>query len=214
MVVEAAQVTQGDRSAVVNTPKRYAVVVGINNYSEAGIYDLSFCTADAEAFYDALLTYCEYDSAYVTLFSDGQHKGAREPTRSDILAAIANMATRATEEDSILFFFAGHGTRDSQDSYLLTREFRPPVVADTSIPMNMINGYFQQSKARFIMRFFDACHSGRIGARTAVIGPDVKKHLLVEAEGWTTLSACKENQYAHENIDLVQNHATFSGMIK
>lgn len=208
MVVEAAQVTQVDRSAVVSTPKRYAVVVGVNDYSETGIGNLSFCMADAEAFYDALLTYCAYDPACVTLFSDGQHKDARRPTRSDILVAIADMSTRATEEDSILFFFAGHGTRDPQDSYLLTQEFRLSVVANTSISMNMINDHLLQSKARFIMRFFDACHSGRIGARAGGNGPDIQRHFLVEAKGWATLAACTEDQFAHEDPDL--GHGIFS----
>lgn len=188
--------------------KRYAVVVGINDYSEAGMGSLSYCVADAEAFYDALLTYCEYDPACITLFSDGQHKAAQRPNRSNILDAVATMADQATTDDSVLFFFAGHGDRNAQDSYLLTPEYRASVMAETSIPMGLVNNYMQQSKARFVMRFFDACHSGRIGARAPVAGPDVKKHLLVEAEGWATLAACKEDQYAHEDPDL--GHGIFS----
>jgi Caspase domain len=207
MVVEA-QSSQAGRNAGENKSKRYAVVVGINDYSGTGTGNLSFCAADAEAFYEALLTYCEYDPACIVLFSDGPHDNAQKPLRSDILQAIADMSTRATNEDSVLFFFAGHGTRDSRDSYLLTQEFRTSVVADTSIPMNMINDYLRQSKARFTMRFFDACHSGRIGARAAPVGPDIKKHFLVEGEGWATLSACKEDQFAHEDPDL--GHGIFS----
>lgn len=192
----------------MDKPKRYAVVVGVNDYTEAGIGDLSFCAADAEAFYDALVTYCEYDSMCIILFSDGIHEKAKKPRRSDILAAISNMSNSATENDSILFFFAGHGTRDTRDSYLLTNEFRKEVVADTSIPMNMVNDYFRQSNAKFVMRFFDACHSGRIGARTVPVGPDIEKHFLVEGEGWATLSACKVDQFAHEDPDL--GHGIFS----
>src|SRR5436305_11013652 len=115
MVVEA-QTARANGSAGVSKSKRHAVIVGINNYSGTGIGDLAFCTADAEAFYDALITYCEYDTDCVTLFSNGSHKKARTPSRSDILAAIATMSNRATEEDSVLFFFAGHGTRDTKDS--------------------------------------------------------------------------------------------------
>jgi uncharacterized caspase-like protein len=207
-MVDEAQPSQADRSATVST-KRYAVVVGVNDYSEAGIGNLSFCAADAEAFYDALLTYCEYDPKCVVLFSDGSHEDAQKPLRSNILAAIADMSSRATEEDSILFFFAGHGTRDARDSYLLTQEFRTSVVAETSIHMNMINDYLRQSKARFTMRFFDACHAGRIGTRAAPVGPpDIQKHFLVEAEGSATLSACKEDQLAHEDPGL--GHCIFS----
>ncbi len=198
MVVEA-RLAQANGNSSVST-KRYAVVVGINDSSESDAENLSFCVADAEAFYDALITYCEYDPTHVTLFSDGTHEKAQKPSRSDILAAIATMSTKATDADSILFFFAGHGTRDSRDSYLLTQEFRKEVVAETSIPMDTINEHLRQSQARFVMRFFDACHAGRIGSRSAPIGPDVQKHFLVEADGWATLSACKQDQLAHEDL--------------
>lgn len=203
-----AQLVKTTGNAVESKPKRYAVVVGVNDYSDTGIGDLSFCSADAEAFYDALLTYCEYDPACIVLFSDGSHKDARKPTRSDILDAVSNMSRLATDKDSVLFFFAGHGTRDSIDSYLLTREFKASIIADTGIPMNTINEYFTKSQARFTMRFFDACHAGRIGSRAASVSPDIKNHFLIQGEGWTTLSACKEDQYAHEDSNL--GHGIFS----
>jgi hypothetical protein len=74
--------------------------------------------------------------------------------------------------------------------------------------MDTINEHFRQSKARFVMRFFDACHAGRIGTRGVPEGPDIQKHFLVEAEGWATLSACKEDQLAHEDPGL--GHGIFS----
>ena len=74
--------------------------------------------------------------------------------------------------------------------------------------MDTINEHLRQSQARFVMRFFDACHAGRIGSRGTPIGPDVQKHFLVEGEGWATLSACKEDQLAHEDPGL--GHGIFS----
>jgi hypothetical protein len=210
MVVDI-QPNQANGNVVEGMSKRYAVVVGINDYSGTGVQDLSFCSADAEAFYGALLTYCEYDPVDIILFSDGSHEAAKKPTRSGILAAVADMSRRATNQDSVLFFFAGHGARDPQgpvDSYLLTQEVQTSVIANTSIPMNMINDYFKESKARFAMRFFDACHSGRSGIRGPLVNPDVKKHFIVDAEGWATLSACKEDQSAYEDPDI--GHGIFS----
>jgi hypothetical protein len=60
-MVVVEQSLQETRSTEETKPKRYAVVVGINDYAESGIGNLNFCVADAETFYDALLTYCEYD---------------------------------------------------------------------------------------------------------------------------------------------------------
>jgi len=197
MVVEA-RIAQANGHSVVSA-KRYAVVVGINDYSQTSIGDLSFCVADAEAIYEALITYCEYDPECVTLLSDNSQEEDRKPSRSNILAAIVAMADNATAEDSILFFFAGHGTRDTSDSYLLTNEFRSSIIADTSIPMDKVNSYLRQPNAKFTMRFFDACHSGRMGTRAAPVGPDIRKHFLVDGEGWMTLAACKEDQVAYES---------------
>ena len=192
----------------MNKSGRFAVVVGINDYSGSDPENLTYCTADAEAFYDALLLYCEYELDHVFLFSDGTHPDAKKPLRSDILSSIHYICDRADDKDSILLFFAGHGTRDKKDSYLLTKEYRAEILEQTSIPMSLINDKFLQSRSRFKMRFFDACHSGRMGRRSTLPAPDIKSHFLVEAEGWATLSACKEDQFAHEDPHL--GHGIFS----
>jgi uncharacterized caspase-like protein len=137
---------------------RFAVVVGINNYSESDLENLAYCAADAEAFYDALHLYCEYELDHLVLFSDGIHPNSKKPLRSDILSSIHWMCEQTTDQDSILLFFAGHGTRDGRDSYLLTQEYRAGIVAETSIPMNLIKEQFLLSRSRFKMRFFDFSH--------------------------------------------------------
>ncbi|MEL7605777.1 MAG: caspase family protein [Sedimentibacter saalensis] len=186
---------------------RYAVIVGINNYSGSCISNLNFCANDAEAFYDALIQYSKYDAENIQLFSDGKHPKANPITYTDILSAIKGMCNKATDQDSILFYFAGHGTRDENDSYLLTKEFRSNVISDSSISMKKVNDYFTSSLAKFKLRFFDACHSGRFGVR-GLSNPGVATDLAVEAEGWATLASCKEEQYAHELSDI--GHGVFS----
>lgn len=189
---------------------RYAVVVGVNDYTGSPSVHLDFCTDDAEAFYDALIHYCHYQPDHVTLFSDGSRDQAVKPAYTDILSAVKAMCVTATENDSILLFFAGHGTRDDRDSYLLTREYRSNVLSESSIPMARVNEYFTNSHAKFKIRFFDACHSGRMSRRGAVVlpNPRVEAHLAVAAQGWATLAACREDQYAHELEGI--GHGVFS----
>lgn len=183
--------------------RRHAVVVGINDYSGSPMTNLNFCSNDAEAFYEALIHYAHYDEKDMVLFSDGAHTTAEPPTYTDILSAINEMCERAGDGDSILLFFAGHGTRDENDSYLLTKEYRRNVLSDSSIAMSKVNGYFETSKAKFKLRFFDACHSGRMGVR-GLPNPNVEGHLAVTAEGWATLASCREDQFAHEVKDIKQ----------
>lgn len=188
--------------------KRYAVVVGVNGYPlDTSLGSLEYCASDAEALYDALLTYAHFDATDIALFSDGAHPNASRPGYSDILSAVERVCRSATEEDLILFFFAGHGEGDGADSYLLTPEYRPNVVADSSISLQKLNAYFDQSKAKFKIRIFDACHSGRLGRRGGG-GPASLAHLAIDAEGWATLAACKEDQFSHELQDI--EHGIFS----
>ncbi|MCK9462372.1 MAG: caspase family protein [Proteobacteria bacterium] len=188
--------------------KRHAVVVGVNNYdTDSGLGNLQYCANDAESLYDALLSYAQFDASNVVLFSDGSHKDAHRPSYSDILSAVEQACRLASEDDLVLFFFAGHGTRDDSDSYFLTSEYRANIVADSSISIQKLNSYFKQSKAKFKVRIFDACHSGRF-ARRGLVTPVSLEHLAVNAEGWASLAACKENQYSHELAEI--GHGVFS----
>ncbi|KYP79542.1 caspase family protein [Ferroacidibacillus organovorans] len=186
--------------------RQLAVVIGVNDYGSAQS-NLRYCSNDAEAFYESLVHYASYNSENMVLFSDGEHQCAKKPHYTDILSEVYSMCSNATESDSILLFFAGHGTRDDEDSYLLTQEFRPNVISESSIPMRKINDYFTQSKAKFKLRFFDACHSGRMGRR-GLLNPSVDDAFIINAEGWATLAACKETQYAHEHDTI--KHGVFS----
>lgn len=194
-------------SEINNNCAKYAVIIGNNNYEGSGLGNLNFCANDAQAFYDALLQYAKYDEENIMLFSDGGHIAAKPVYYTDILSAVKEMCSKATENDSILFFFAGHGTRDEKDSYLLTKEYRSNVINDSSITMKKINEYFSNSAAKFKLRFFDACHSGRFGVR-GLSNPSVETDLAIDAEGWATLASCREEQYAHELSQI--GHGVFS----
>ncbi|MBK9263940.1 MAG: caspase family protein [Polyangiaceae bacterium] len=115
------------------SPVRRAVIVGIDDYSGSNLPRLSYCSHDALAIAAGLTHFAQFARDNVALFCEGHGDGARVPNYSDILSAIKDMCDQATEEDMILFFFAGHGTKDEHDSYLLTREFRQNVLADSSI---------------------------------------------------------------------------------
>lgn len=197
----------------VKQSQRFAIVVGVNDYQGTTLDNLNFCSADAEAFYEALLNYAHYEPDNVVLFSDGQHSAARPPSYSDILSHLRRFSSEATDEDSILFFFAGHGTHDSLDSYLLTKEYRDNVLSDSSIALSKVDEYLRNSKAKFIMRFLDACHSGRLGRRSnssesQPAGPNIEQLLSVQAEGWATFAACKLDQFAYEPPEI--GHGIFS----
>lgn len=212
--IAQSEVDQASRALASAPPsprktRRFAIVVGINDYSNTTAGDLRFCANDAEAIYESLLNYGKYSPVDTALFSDGLHQQARQPSYSDVLAQVQEFAAQCEEEDTFLFFFAGHGTSDQDDSYLLTNEFRPNILADSSIALAKIDSYMRGCKAKFVLRIVDACHSGRMGRRSGggdaeLANPNVEDLLHPKIIGWATLASCKTNEFAHELDDI--NH--------
>ena len=90
-------------------PRKYAVIIGINEYSDKGISDLGAAVADAQAMYELLGSAPGgFDEARMVLLTDTAGDDKR-PTRGTILRYLKSFITLAGEEDTVLVYFAGHG---------------------------------------------------------------------------------------------------------
>ena len=197
-----------------NNGKRYAVIVGISSYGDARQKDLRFTTNDAEDMYSVLLEAAGFAAENVSLFcddpSDKYRAIAKAPTRSDILSRVQSVTSQANENDLVLFFFAGHGAEISGSPYLITNDTRMNVVKSTALDVTEMNGYFMQSKALNVVRFFDACRSSFAEARLATepMSKGFADALFTRSKGWLTFSACSSGEMAFEHPDL--NHGVFT----
>ncbi len=134
--------------------KRIAVIIGTNyKGNDAGIPPLDLCEADAKLMERSLKAYGGYDDARVLLGS--------MVTASRIRDAIKEVAAKSSKDDSIFFYFSGHGTyqRDAKSpnglrNYIVM--FNRPHVSDKELSdwMSGIKG-----KITFV---FDCCFSGGI----------------------------------------------------
>lgn len=134
--------------------KRLAVVIGTNyKGNDAGIPPLDLCEADAALMVQSLKNYGRYDDATVLL--------GQMVTAAKIQQAMKDLAAKATADDTIFFYFSGHGTyqRDSAApnglrNYIVM--FNRPHVSDKELSdwMKPIKG-----KITFV---FDCCFSGGI----------------------------------------------------
>jgi hypothetical protein len=178
---------------VLNAGKAWAVLVGINNYQDAYIADLSVCVNDATAIQEVLKHH--FQSA--ALLTDSTYDSL--PTRANILAALATTALAAEEEDILLFYFSGHGIADNGESYLIPCDARRSALKHTAIAMQDIRELFSQSSARAKVIILDACHSGAdIGKASSVMTPEFIQRVFEEAEGMAVLASCKQGQLSYE----------------
>ena len=100
-------------------PRRFAILVGINQYADPALVSLQKAQNDAEDLASALTRLGGYRS--ITVMSGSLAYGdVNFPSRNKIIDRITALADIVRPEDQVLFFFSGHGVNDrSGESYLL-----------------------------------------------------------------------------------------------
>ena len=88
--------------------KRYALVIGVDQYADTQITTLGGASNDAKTLANALIQYAGFPSEQVTLLASDQ-PAERQPTRGNILRRLSNMAAVIPPDGLLLISFAGHG---------------------------------------------------------------------------------------------------------
>lgn len=134
---------------------RYALIVGIDNYTDAAHFiPLPFAQADAHALYDLLIDPERggWSPEDVTCLA------GEVATRDEIESQLRELClVRAQPDDLVLFYFAGHAFLDpaTRDGYLAlsnTRAERP--VTGLHVP-TFVDHYLYDSKAANILTLLD-----------------------------------------------------------
>ncbi len=157
-----AQGPSGAVSEAVAAPRideRWAVIVGIGDYSSADIPDLEFAPADAKAVHD-FLTSPEagpFEEDHVLFLEDGEATGAA------MREALFVFLQQADWNDLVVIYFAGHGAPDPSrpdNLYLLPSDADLNALASTGFPMwDVKTALRRQISAERVIVIADACHS-------------------------------------------------------
>ena len=135
--------------------KRVAVVLG-SNYTgnSGGIPPLDLCERDAELIKETLQKHGRFDKVEALL--------GRQVTAANLEASLKRVAGYVGPNDTVVFFFAGHGTyvRDAKAPNGIRNEIimfdRPHVPDDT------LNTWLAKIKTTKFLWVFDCCFSGGI----------------------------------------------------
>lgn len=144
-VLEANGLTKGNLKNV--NPRIFALVVGVSDYYGTDA-DLRFADSDAKLFYNHLTT------AFSNEIKNGDCKLLlnHQATASNINSQLANIFSKATENDYIIFYFSGHGNKG--------------VIIPSDTPNKVhysdVKTAFKNSKAKYKLCIIDACYAGSI----------------------------------------------------
>lgn len=197
---------------------RYAVLIGINEYAHANevppIRPLRFAAADAMDLGAFLTGKGGYQKEKVRVLVNEQ------ASRAAIYSHLRALRHQVREEDTVVFFFSGHGTigkaRDGLPHYyLVPHDGRPGDLDGTAIRDDALEELVGQLNAKKVVVLLDACHSGGLGNQRAkgLANPAVRNgphgHVFMEpAEGRVILAASRPDQVSIEDEQL--RHGAFT----
>ena len=177
-------------------PQKWAIIIGIDEYTDTGISDLKWTVNDAKGVYDTLTTISSgFDKDNVLLLipdADEDHK----PTRNNILAMLATWLSLPEKQDTVLIYFAGHGIERDGVSYILPQDAKIALPELTAIQTKYMKDQLQVCKAEKRILVLDACHSGA-GRGENKMGEALDRELS-DAKGMITLASCRLKEISYE----------------
>jgi len=200
----------------------WAVVIGVSRYRDSRIPTLRYAAADAQSFYNWLASPDggRYPPSRIQLLVNEQ------ATASNIKEALFVWLKQAIEEDTVIIFFAGHGSPESPDSpnnlYLLPYDTRYDAIATTGFPMWDIETALRRFvKAKKVIVIADACHAAGVGhgfdiarrAHRAIKCNPISsrlQNLSGIGEGVAVISASNDKQFSQESEKWGGGHGVFT----
>lgn len=217
----------------------YVVAIGINVYQNPQ-YNLRYAVADAQSFADEVRLQQQKLSRYqqIEIISLMDH----EATKENILRAFKRLAGSAEElpksapaalrqlrpaqpEDTVLIFYAGHGTAQGQRFYLIPHDLGYEgergrldarglqTILKHSISDEELEQVLEGLDASHLLMVIDACNSGQaLEAEEKRRGPMNSKGLaqLAYEKGMYILTAAQGYQAALESSQLGHGYLTYA----
>lgn len=212
--------------------KNWAILIGVNyitrqdelrdggdERSREALPALSNAANDALSIADILTNYYEYDADHVIVLTDDKGTAAEQlPTKSNIARELLRVSKEADEEDTMFFFFAGHGIKlESQSTsgnnvamLALDVELQEgdPIGNMFGLPFGLMDD-LGRIKAKQKLLVLDCCHSGEIFNQhrasaafqpTSVESGREDKSLLT-APAFQAMASCRASQLASDGRD-------------
>ena len=140
---------------LIEGSRYYALIIGINEYRDPQINNLSEPLRDAGLLITTLTEKYNFRQENIRLLEN--------PTRNELIQALDKLAHDVKEKDNLLIFYAGHGLWDDQ----LKKGFWIPADASIDNRANWFSNsdlrdYMGGIPARHTLLISDACFSGGI----------------------------------------------------
>ncbi|MFL5329900.1 MAG: DUF6263 family protein [Gemmataceae bacterium] len=180
--------------------KKYALLVGINDYQHERLPTLRYAERDVEELAKVL----EPAGYAVTLLTGSQPAIGKRATKTNIDEQVKGILRQSAKGDVVVLAFAGHGLQfDNQpDAYFCPLDARPfSTATDTLVSLSSIYQNFDQSFAGMKVLLVDACRNDPDRQRGTRSGIDAD-HAPRPPAGVAALFSCRAGERAFEADQL------------
>ena len=212
-------VSSGPVKALPPGAKRFAIVIGVDNYADTQITTLGGASNDAKTLGNALIQYAGFPSEQVTLLASDQPT-ERLPTRGNILRRLSNMAAVVPPDGLLLVSFAGHGIERSGQAFLLPSDSQVSddvdLLEQTAINVAQVKDRIKKIGVKQVLIILDACRNDPVGranadnnltsAYTKGFDFSVRNN---EVQAFVTLYATEVGHRAYEYKEKKQGYFTY-----
>lgn len=199
--------------------KRFALVIGVDEYQDSQINRLSGATNDAKSLANALVRYAGFPSDQVILLASDQPQ-ERQPNRGNILQYLSNLRGVVPEDGLLLVSFAGHGIERSGRGFLCPSDARIggsiTLLESTAIAVDTVREWIRDTGVKQVLIILDACRndpSGRGDQQNKLTDSfaknfnfDIRNH---EVTAFATLYATDVGHVAYEYKEKKQGYFTY-----
>ena len=205
--------------------QRWALIVGIGNFTDQNIEPLKYTANDAQSFMDALL-----DPKIGGFKADHVHSLLNDQaTTKNIKMQLNWLARSAGPDDVVVVYVATHGSSRDLDTvgvnYIITHDTEiganidPDSLYATALPMvDISNAIATRVKAQKAAIFLDTCYSGNAavqeskliapGIKNASLSPDAIAH-ITQGSGRMVFAAAGTDQESLESDTLKHGFFTY-----
>ncbi len=178
------------------TGKYYALIIGINDYSDPNIVSLDKPIRDAEMFYNAITTRYTFNSENVKILRDARY--------AEMVEALDFFAKKITPEDNFLIFYAGHGVWETQaeNGYWLPSDARRSSKL-AWFRNSTLRDYLKEIRSKHTLLISDACFGGSIfKTRAAFNDASTAINMLYEMKSRKAMTSGTFNEVPDESAFL------------
>lgn len=190
----------------------YVFAIGINTYKNPRL-NLNYAHADASAFVDSM------KANGGSLYHDIQtfELYDQRATKANILATLDSIILKASINDVVIIYYAGHGSMSEGSFYFVptnaTHLYEQNALQEEAVSAELLQEYLTKIKALKQVILIDACQSGGSVETLAMRGASEEKAIiqLSRSTGIHIFSAAESTQFAGEFSSL--GHGLFTHVL-